>query len=376
MTAVAHDFDGVFYVVGQQGEIEGEFDHRRVVVPVSASRIFGLNQTVLCNNRQNLEAVNHTLALNFWYLLSLPDDKRPTVEEARRIAFLRVHALTKGLGDMAQNLAAHNVRYSDIAIVPDDEEYVIAIGNAALDGNRGRNSVIPNWNADEEWREDVLEKVTNMICMVAYFMRVRGHHWTADSDSKYAQIWRNCLYEEDNPGLNWDKIAHHTYHFIYPDVLDEFWENAVENAHCAGTLAKRFDSLPAGVAAVGAVMTGVNDLLIVLPNIRNLVPAAFQELDRCANVIRGHRWAGSINRRFYNGPELVVDEKKLGSIAAVIIGCMQAVVSAAPLRNSRALQRVASNAPITGALFSTMIQKAVTDDRMVEGLFVEAEGED
>jgi hypothetical protein len=376
MAAVAHDFDGEYFVVGQQGEVEEVLDHRRVYVPDTAARVFGLGTVVDLNNADALDAVNATINVNYWALLALPEGARPTVEEAIRIAFLRVHALTKGWGDMANDMARHNVRYNDITIIPVAQVFRVNINDALHDGDKTAAHNVPNWDTDAAWRTAVKRKVLNMVCLVAFFMRTRGHHWTADSDDRYQKIWRNCLYEEEHVGLNWEKVAHHTYHFIYPDILDGIWREAVTNARCAGALIKRFDSLPAGVAAVGAVQTGATDILIVLPNIRNLVPDAFQELERCANVIRGHRWAGSINRRFYDGTELIPDEKKLGSIAAVILGALQAVSSAAPLRNSKALQRVAQNAPITGTLINTMIQKAVTDDRMVNGLFVDYDSDE
>jgi hypothetical protein len=145
---------------------------------------------------------------------------------------------------------------------------------------------------------------------------------------------------------------------------------------CSGALIKRIDSAPAGVAAVGAISAGANDLVICFPKIKALIPEAFAELTRCEGVLRNNRWAGSINRRFYNGPSLTPNEGLLGSLAAVIMGAIESTASAAALRNSAALRRVAANAPITGALIASMIAKAATDDRMIEALFEDSEEAD
>lgn len=366
---IANDINGDYYVVGQQGELEEELAHRHVYICQTDRAVFSLGTIV--DAGANIVAINRTININYWALRSITGPHAVSPEEARKIAYLRVFALVKGLGDPTDNRSAHNVRYNDVKIIDDTDTFPVieTAGAAAVD--RGMNDDIPGIGDDDAWRAIVKKKVTNMICMVAYFMRVRGHHWTADSDDRYKEVWRLCLYEEDTPGLDWEKIAHHAFHFIYPDTLDLFWLASIEAKRCAGTLDKRYDSAAAGTAVITAVYTGAQDLILVFPRIGEMIPNAFRELDRCMLALQNHRWAGSINRRFYNGPDLTCDEKKIGALAAVIVSALEAVAGSARLRNSPALRRAAQNAPITGSLMVAMITKAAQSDRMINALFYE-----
>jgi hypothetical protein len=366
--ALAHDMNGDFYIVGQQGEIEEELGYRAVYVHQGVAAALALNTAVSVQDRGGVTPaqVRALLELNFWALRSLTGDDAVPETDCMRIAYLRVHGLLKGWGDVGNNPGRYNVRYNDVKVVPDTETF--DVGGAQM----GIGQAIPNWadRAEVAWRSGIKKKIVNMVCLVAFFMRTRGHHYTDENDGRYKQIWRNCLYVEDEPGLSWNYIAHHAYHFIYPIVLDAIWADAVAGRKCAGALVVRFESAAAGVAAVTAVQVGATDLGIVFPTVRDLIPESFVELDRCVDAISRHRWTGSINRRYYGGPELVVKEKELGALAAIILGALQAVAGTAALRNSPALRRVAQNAPITGTLVVTMITKAAQDERMVEPLFL------
>jgi hypothetical protein len=186
------------------------------------------------------------------------------------------------------------------------------------------------------------------------------------------------MYQEDDPGIEWKYLAHHAFHYVFPDSLDTFWKDSVDAARCSGTLAKRYHSYAAGTAAVGAVQTGANDVLIVFPQMKEVMADQFAELDRCVNALKGsaNRWVGSINRRFYNGGELTVDERVLSSLASVVLSALEVSASSSPLRNSLALRRVASNAPITGSIMVTIMQKATQDARMVNALLGKSEDVD
>jgi hypothetical protein len=368
---IVNCIDGEYYVVGQQGELEELLDHRKVLIRTTDIGAFGLKTATNIGVHQ--AAVERTIKLNYWYLMSFTGANAIPARICRKITYLRVHALCKGFGDPVRNTAAHNVRYSDITLVANDYEVEVIDTAQAPPVMVARTAAddIPNWMDDDAWRAATKKKVTNMICMVAYFMRIRGHHWTIDSDDRYAAIWRLCLYDEDNPGLDWQYIAHHAYHFIYPDVLDDFWTDSCSRKTCAGTLEKRYNSAAAGTAVIGAVFNGAMDIGIVFPKVRDLIPEAYAELERCQLVLDGHRWAGSINRRFYGGPPMTVDEQAIGALAATILGGLSAVAGAAPLRNSPALNRAARNAPITGSLITRIITEAAKDDRMKEAILEE-----
>jgi hypothetical protein len=370
---VVNDINGDFYVAGAQGEKEEDFIYRHVYVLEGDVAVFRKGNAVDARDAGNLAALNRTLKLNYHKLVQENDPNEVSAENARKIAYLRVLALSKGLGDLLSGPAAHNCTRTDLV-------RVVPTAAGAVPGNNFANDApianilttpVPNWAADAAWRANAKLKFTNMVCTVAYFFRIRGHHWLEDMDARYSEIWKRCLYAEDHAGLEWKFVAHHAFHFIYPDDLDEFWTHAKDHSLCAGTLIKRWSSLPAGVASVGAVSTGGEDLVVVFPAFRDIMPEAFEEVNRCKRAMGERSWVGSVNRRFYNAPDLEVDEKRLGGLASVILCALKLNTTNPKLADSRALQRVAQNAPITGALLVNIMTRAVDDARMVDSLFME-----
>jgi hypothetical protein len=371
---ITHNMNGDFYVVGQQGEVEEALDHRLVYVPDTDVGLFPFANAVTGAPADRLAALKRIQRGNFWKLLGITGEHAVTVLQAKRIAFLRAQAICRSLGDTGDNPADHNVKYNDLTIVAGVLACTRGLNAAGVVEDvaefDGFNRDIPDWNVDEPWRRSARKKMTNMICVIAFFMRTRGHHWTPDTNDRYAVVWRRCLYQEDNPDLEWRFIAHHAFHFLYPDVIDAFWKNAIDKAFCAGTLAKRYDSFAAGTAIIGACSAGADDVCVLFPTLRGIIQGSFVELDRCRRALQGHRWAGCINRRFYGGEELVADEKALGPLAATILGALESLASTSHLRESRALARVAQNAPITGALVANLIRAASQDKRMINFLFL------
>jgi hypothetical protein len=209
-----------------------------------------------------------------------------------------------------------------------------------------------------------------MVCAVAYMFRVRGHHYLQEMETKYVNLWKKCLKGEDNPGLSWEVIAHDALHAIIPSVLDEFWQRCVAQGHVAGALIKRFDSAPAGVAAVRAVFAGSQDLQMAVPGIRERFADHFNDLDTIMATLRANRWAGSINRRYYNAVAVEFDEQKFGAIASVVYHALEAFAANSPLLKSNALIRVANNAPITGGLVSRSIATAASDPALVKSMLM------
>lgn len=377
---VVHDFNGDFYVVGSSGEIEELLDHHKVLIYQQDAGVFGLNQILDTNTAANHAPVIRTLKLNYWYLRSLPDVVRPIHVDAWKIAYLRVLALCKGFGDPQNNIAAHKVRYSDIIIVPNNHHFDTRDpDDTAVTGSTGAMAeVIDDWGEDASlaWRNQVRKKLSNIICLIAFFMRTRGHHWTEDMEVRFVEIWKRCLYNEDDPNLKWKYIARHSLHFIYPDTLDAAWYAFLERARCNGALVKRWSSFAAGTAAIGACLAGANDVTVVFPKIRDVIPQAFAELDRCVAVLNADRWAGSINRRFYGGRDLVINERALGALAATILAALKVFESTAALARSPALIRIAQNAPITGELIAVTLQKAAQDKRMINAILLEGDEEE
>ena len=363
MDDIANDINGDFYVAGQQGEIEEDLAYRHVVIPRKHVDVFRLGIKPNKNDVNVQEACRDTIKANYWYVLAHPKANNPrhSFLKAARIAYLRVLGLLLGVGDSQDQPAAHNCRYNDVKIIDTNATVAIDTDNVPITDD------VPNWAADAVWRIGVRRKVTDILGNIGFNMRTRGHHGLDDMVDRYERVWHKCLYDEDNPGLEWLELAHDVYHFLYPDVLDGFWVDACTNERCAGALIKRVNSFAAGTAAVGAVATGLEDLTIVFPKMRDLLDPAYAEIERCMTVIggTGGRWAGSINRRYYGAGELVPNERVMASAAAVTLAALAAMQSDAPLRNSDALKRVGRNAPITGHIIQQIITKATQHDRMV-----------
>jgi len=157
-------------------------------------------------------------------------------------------------------------------------------------------------------------------------------------------------------------------HAIIPLVLDNYWEAMKNEGKIAGALVKRFDSAPAGVAAVRAVYAGAQDLQMAVPGIRERFLGHFNDLDDLILKMKTERWAGSINRRYYNAGVIDFDEQKFGAIASVVYHALNAFANNSQLLKSNALIRVANNAPITGGIVSRSIATAASDPALVKSM--------
>jgi hypothetical protein len=198
----------------------------------------------------------------------------------------------------------------------------------------------------------------------------------ADMDERYESLFRKCLYDEGNPGIEWQHLAHDSLHAIFPDDLDNIWKKAVKDGKCAGALVKRWDSHPAGIAGLAALNAGVADVRLVVPKALDLAKDAIKHLDEVNAIANIGRWNGSVNRRFYLGKEIVVDESKLSTLAAVIRGGLEYLAGTSPLLKSKALARIAANAPITAGMIGRSMLTATRSDAAANLLVTGLQGDD
>jgi len=273
-------------------------------------------------------------------------------------AYLRFLGVRAGLISPSFATADHHVRYNEAVMLRGAN-----IGRAT--GNIG-DAAVAAIGFTRQARTVFRENFANIVCCVAYMFRVRGHHFLPEMDGKYKALWKKCLKENDTVGLDWNYVAHDALHAIMPDVLDGFWEDCKNTGRIAGALIKRFDSAPAGVAAVRAVYAGAQDLQMAVPGIRDRFKQHFDDLDALIEKMRIERWAGSINRRYYAAGAIDFDEQKFGAIASVVYHALNAFASNSMLLKSNALIRVANNAPITGGIVSRSIATAAADPALVK----------
>lgn len=370
---IANDINGEFYVAGSQGERDEDKSNNHFIIPPGAEATFGLKTRTDTDVAGVADALKVIIRANFWYLVA--GDVSHDV--AWRVVYLRVLGLILGLADVANRPGAHNVVYNDVKLIhlgaettAGDEgtrEFVSKGADGAAVNVHPYVTDVPGWNdqVNIEWRSATKKMFTNIVCIVAFFFRTRGHHYMDDFDERYKAVWKKCLYEEETIGLAWQYVATHALHFVYPAVLDEFWRNACDDEHCAGALIKRVNSYAAGTAAVGAVWAGYADLIILFPKFRDTVKEAVAELERCRNAILNNRWVGSVNRRYYGADNLTINESTLSSLAATILQALKNSTGNVALKESKALIRVAGGAPITGTFMATILAKAANHDDMV-----------
>jgi len=359
---LSDDFlNGECFVSGETGELEEALGHRQIVFPYGSPSADDPDTNVRFTSNQAEDFIR----LNYHRLARA----KPNLQAAdvAKIAFLRFLAARTGLVSPKFDVAVHHVRYNE-AIQLTQQQTVVEL-NAARTNVR---ALVPVATL-----KYLQLNFTNIVCCVAFMFRVRGHHYIEDMRVKYAELWKCCQKQGDHPGVTWDLIAHDALHAIMPDTLDGYWVKHSKAGTVAGALEKRLDSAPAGVAAVRAVYAGAEDLRMCIPGIYTKFKSHFDELDQLVDTLQKNRWAGSINRRFY-GPEAVAitfNEQRFGAIAAVVVQCLHAFSPISPLLQSKALLRIANNAPITGGFISTGIA-ALAKDPALTRLMLEVPARD
>lgn len=348
------DLNGECFLAGEVGEREELQTHRVVgFLPASPSAANPLDVTVFSNPQAGdfiwLNTVLHANAKN----------RAPTVEDVT-IALVRLFAARSGLISYRFQTEQFHVKYNEARLCTTQEVLALRTQHA----NINMAALMPG----DEVRTFLRQNFANYTCAVAYMFRVRGHHWQSDMDAKYSGLWKKCLKNQDNPGLSWEVVAHDATHAIFPSILDDYWKECVANGRIAGALVKRFESAPAGVAAIRAVYAGAQDLAMAMPGIKHKFAEHYADLDAIIENMRVNRWAGSINRRYYGAAPIAFDEQKFGAIASVIYNALMSFASDSQLLKSNALIRVANNAPITGGIISKNIATAVQDPAIVRSM--------
>jgi len=348
------DLNGECFISGEVGEVETKQDQRIVGFVRGMPYATTPNSAVAYTSAQT----SAFLLLNV-KLLANAKNQTPSVEHLQ-IAYLRYLAVRSGLISPAFSTDEHHVKYNE-AVLFTDASLARAVGNVT-------DASVSTLTITAGARRTLRENFANIVCCIAYMFRVRGHHYLTEMEGKYKALWKKCLKDGDTPGLDWSLIAHEALHAIMPDVLDNFWTVCKDGGRIAGALIKRYDSAPAGVAAVRAVYAGAQDLQMAVPGIRDRFKQHFDDLDDLINQMRVKRWAGSINRRYYNADAIDFDEQKFGAIASVVYHALAAFAANSQLLKSNALIRVANNAPITGGIVSRSIATAAADPALVKSM--------
>lgn len=357
--ALVEDLNGDHYLGTQEGETLVTEEPNVYIFPhgmPSAANI--LEKVVLDKNH-----VTAFLSVNYSFLkASIPSI---TDKDAAIIAYHRLLAVTEGLVSPQFLKANFFVNYSEARQLTDEKtrEAVAAPNFKAL------NTFIAHLTP--EIRKNIKETFVDRVCLVAFVFRARGHHYTNEYQDLYTRVWRKCRYKPEELHITFQNLATVALHAIFPIILDNFWSKSVTDSHANGALCKRFDVAPAGMAGPSVLRQGVQDLLMIAPGIRSRLEDSMKYLDDIHQQMLANRYNGSVNARYYNAKRINVDEKRLSAIAATIYAAVKALAPEAPIANSPALQRIANNAPITGAVLGRAIGTIANRAEVVDPLLIE-----
>jgi hypothetical protein len=350
------DLNGQLYVPGAEGEREEIVEINLIpyghALPAAADGAHGqaVPFTVAQANRFIALQINHCR------IIGLPP------ANAGRIAYLRFLSARAGLISPNFALNRYNVRYNDSVRLTEAQTNLAIATIMHADQDVYRVAALAVLNVAN--RTNLRKWFSDLVCIVAFVFRVRGHHYLPILNDLYDRVWTKCLHDPALLGLTWELIAGASLHAIMPLVLDEFWHIAKDNAQCAGALIKRWDSAPAGVAAPLVVKKGVDDIKMVFPGVENRVKDDLEYVNQCVEYIKNHRWEGSVNARYYGVGRYHVDEGRMCAIGAVVLGIYNELAPGSDLRASPALQRLAGNAPVVSGAMGRAAGRAVADTKL------------
>lgn len=202
----------------------------------------------------------------------------------------------------------------------------------------------------------------NLVCMLAYMFRTRGHHYNASMNDKYNDIWRKTASNTVVLLNVWENIMTVGLHAIIPVVLDSFWEVMIKQDKVDPILELRFLSAAAGTALFPVLQKGMSDLLVVFPQAKLLLQNEIEYVEGICLDLKRDRWAHSINATYYGANRGRFDEAKTGAVGALIKAVLDAIVPGTDLTNSEALKRAAKLAPITGSALGVALKSYIKSE--------------
>jgi hypothetical protein len=335
-----NDLNGKHYLGTQEGEIL--IAHPKNVYLIPEALVTASNP--LEEVKVTEDEANSFLLVNVNNML----DAGVSIDEASIIALHRLFAVKHGLVSDLFQPNAFSVEYREVIKITVDIENSI---------NNKRKDLKPIRDVlTKDIIHDVSTTFYDRVCLVAFVFRARGHHYLPDYQQLYSRVWNKCRYATNQLHISFLNLATLAFHAIFPIVLDQFWTEAVINMNCNGALSKRYDVAPAGSAGPYVLHQGILDIEMVAPGLGNKLKDAYLYLNQVLDDLRKHRFNGSVNARYYAAQRVAFDEKRVSAIAATIYAALNSLTDNAPLADSPALQRIANNAPITGAILGKAIR--------------------
>jgi len=282
-------------------------------------------------------------------------------ENATKLAYLRLMASTLKLISPTYDPADWDVKYNDARFVSWDGDYLQRTENLAANVNDDVKIAMEDYylGLAPDTRREIRLQFTNMVCLMAYMFRIRGHHWLDDYEDRVEDLWMKCLYKPRSNMIPFDLAFTVGLHAIIPKILDTFWLDSVKNNRCAGTLIKRVNAAPAGSAAIHAISQGIRDIKVAFPSLTDYLRDEVKELTAHLSRIESNRWIGSINAKYYGQTYELFDEHHVSVLAAAVKTIYENLAEDSPLKDSPAIKRVANQSPVTGKVVALAAQRGI-----------------
>jgi hypothetical protein len=346
------DLNGSLYSGSLEGEVLITSPETGVPFPPGMSAA----SDILDSQRYSVEDMHRFLIANMHVLDRYNATSQTPISAAdiEKIALIRFFCARAGFISPKFDPAANYVEYND-AFYMTDAQMERAVAETPF-----------RMTLTAQVRGNIRMRIYDLIATVAFVFRVRGHHWQESINELYTRVWNRTRLEP--APLPWNLIARHALHAIMPIHLDAIWKEGRDKAIVNGALGKRYTCAAAGTAAIWTIAAGYQDLRLVAPGIPSALPGSVQYLESLVSQLEKHRYANSINARYYGAPRIGIDESKLAAIAATIYAALSGFAPNAPLARAPSLLRVANNAPITGAIFARAISNIALSPKVVTAL--------
>jgi hypothetical protein len=358
MNALLADLNGTHYLGTQEGETLSRNTANVVVFPHGCPFARNPFEEVVFDADQ----ARDFLRVNVTNLMD--EVNALTIHDASVISYHKLLAVKHGLVSPAFLPANFHVIYSEAGQMTDPD----TVAKLAHGGTKTSREITDSLTAQD--MQDIRETFTDRVCLVAFVFRSRGHHFVPAYQELYQRIWTKCRYANGKLKITFEHMATFALHAVFPIILDDFWTNALANFQCNGALAKRYDGAPAGMAGPAVLKQGIEDLMMIAPGIAGRLEDGLTYIKELEVEATGNRYHGSVNARYYGAKRIVVDEKRLGAIAATIKAAIDALAPDAPIGQSAALARIANNAPLTGAVLGRAIGSISNRNEVIDPLLI------
>jgi hypothetical protein len=291
-------------------------------------------------------------------------------EKALRIAYIRYLAVRAGLVSSLFLHATYHVNHDGFSATLNNNNVDVYLHDVRTDPIMAG---IPAALTDA-WRKNARSYFANYVCILAYVFRIRGHHYVdgQDYDELYDKMKARCLMQSHDLGLTHIELYRFALHSIYPIVLERFWAQMVDAGTIAGTLIKRYRCAGAGQAAIYAAKRGIDDIVLLFPKVKVFLPDQCHRIDELYDDVSHaqNRYRYCINSRYYGVDRIPLPEDTFQVIGAIVQGIYSTLAPSSPLLQSKALERLANMAPVTGMAFGSLAQRALRTDTYV-GMIVD-----